>query len=183
MSFRQPGDFDIEALHAALEAQRVARGMSWAQVAREINVQFNAAVVRRISASTVTGMRGRIVVEGDGVLQMLRWLKRTRKALFPDFPDSCKRRVTRRGNPTDPEVRYPGNLCGAQREASGKTNDMEAGRSRDRRSERTDAHTAVAGWAHCLPARDENREVAWTVGRQSDTRVVLLISGSMRKGR
>ena len=89
MSFRQPGDFDIEALHAALEAQRVARGMSWAQVAREINDQFNAAVVRRISASTVTGMRRRIVVEGDGVLQMLRWLKRTPESFVPDLPNGA----------------------------------------------------------------------------------------------
>jgi hypothetical protein len=41
--------------------------LSWSQAAREIGV----------SASTLTGLRRRNAIEGDGVLQMLLWLDRT----------------------------------------------------------------------------------------------------------
>ena len=51
--------------------------MSWVAVTREINDLFRSVPARPISASTVTGMRGRRVVEGNGVLQMLVWLGRT----------------------------------------------------------------------------------------------------------
>jgi hypothetical protein len=64
----QSAGFDVNALHDALDAQRRSRGMSWEQAAREIG---------GISPSTLTGMRGKRSVEGDGVLAMLRWLGRT----------------------------------------------------------------------------------------------------------
>jgi hypothetical protein len=70
-----PGDFDIAALYAALDALRRARHLSWQQAAREIGGS--------ISPPTVRGMRGRRVVEGDGVLQMLRWLGRTPESFVP----------------------------------------------------------------------------------------------------
>jgi hypothetical protein len=79
----QPADFDIEALYEALDAQRVARGMSWQEVAGAISDPFRDGPARPISASTLTGMRGRSVVEGDGVLQMLRWLRRTPESFIP----------------------------------------------------------------------------------------------------
>ena len=69
-------DFDVDALYGALDAQRQARGLTWAQLTREINGQFVLVPVRLISSSTITGMRKRRVLEGDGVLQMLRWLGR-----------------------------------------------------------------------------------------------------------
>jgi len=83
-------DFDIEALYDALDAQRRSRGMSWQQVAREISSLFRDAPARPISPSTLTGMRGRRVVEGDGVLQMLRWLGRTPESFVPghEEPDA-----------------------------------------------------------------------------------------------
>ena len=74
---RPSGEFDIVALYAALDAQRSARGISWQQVAREINARFDGMPLRPVSASTLRTMRERLVVEGDGVLQILLWLNRT----------------------------------------------------------------------------------------------------------
>jgi hypothetical protein len=42
-----------------------------------------ALTVPSISASTLTGMRDRGAVEGDGVLQMLRWLGRAPESFMP----------------------------------------------------------------------------------------------------
>jgi uncharacterized protein YfiM (DUF2279 family) len=70
-------EFDIAALHAALDSQRQQHGLSWQQVAREIASLSNQAPARPISASTLSGLRKRSSIEGDGVLQMLRWLRRT----------------------------------------------------------------------------------------------------------
>ena len=72
----------ILALYDALDTERQARGLSWTQLTREIG---------RISSTTVTGMRSRRVLEGDGVLQMLLWLHRSaesfdaRAAMQPAF--------------------------------------------------------------------------------------------------
>jgi hypothetical protein len=73
----RPGDFSLRALYAALDAQRRARGLSWSAATREMNGQSGRPSGHRLSPSTVTGTRIRTVAEGDGVLQMLRWLKRT----------------------------------------------------------------------------------------------------------
>jgi transcriptional regulator with XRE-family HTH domain len=78
-----PYDFSVGALYAALDAQRQARGLSWQQVAREINALSGRVPARPISPSTLTGMRNRAVIEGDGVLQMLRWLQRTPESFIP----------------------------------------------------------------------------------------------------
>jgi transcriptional regulator with XRE-family HTH domain len=63
----QPGRLNAAALYAALDEQRRARGMSWAQVAAEIGV----------SASTLTRTRRGGRMEVDGMLAMVRWLGRT----------------------------------------------------------------------------------------------------------
>lgn len=76
-------DFDIDALYQALDAQRQSRAMSWAQVAREINGSAANVSAGGLSPSTLTGMRKRRAVEGDGVLQMLRWLHRTPESFVP----------------------------------------------------------------------------------------------------
>jgi uncharacterized protein YfiM (DUF2279 family) len=78
----EAGLFDILALYEALDDRRRASNLSWAAVARSIG---------GISASTLTGLRQRRVVEGDGVLQMLRWLNRA--------PESFLRRP--RSTPTE----------------------------------------------------------------------------------
>jgi transcriptional regulator with XRE-family HTH domain len=61
------GRFNAQALYAALDAQRMARGMTWSAVAKEIGV----------SASTMTRTRLGGRMEVDGMLAMVRWLGRT----------------------------------------------------------------------------------------------------------
>jgi hypothetical protein len=68
----------VDALYAVLDAQRRSRGMSWQQVAREISGNGESVPgARPLSPSTVTGMREKGALEGDGVLGMLLWLQRT----------------------------------------------------------------------------------------------------------
>jgi hypothetical protein len=69
--------FDIDEFYSALDAERSARGLTWLRVTREINSLFRDVPARPISPSTLTGMRGRRAIEGNGVLQMLVWLGRT----------------------------------------------------------------------------------------------------------
>lgn len=56
--------FDTAALYDALDAERIRRSTSWAQVAREMGV----------SASTVTRTRRGGRMEVDGILAMVGWL-------------------------------------------------------------------------------------------------------------
>jgi hypothetical protein len=76
-------DFNVDALYDALDAARRARGLSWAQLAQEVSEQFGRTGSRPIAASTFSGMRGKRVLEGDGVLQALRWLNRTPESFVP----------------------------------------------------------------------------------------------------
>jgi len=87
-------DFDIAALYAALDAERRARGLSWQRLAREMSDGFAGSLATPISPSTLTGMRNRSQVEGDGVLQMLLWLKRTPESFVPGYKDSGTASVT-----------------------------------------------------------------------------------------
>ena len=59
--------FDAKALYEALDAQRVARGLSWKQVAEETGVS--------VATLTRTRLGGRLEV--DGTLAMVAWLDRT----------------------------------------------------------------------------------------------------------
>jgi hypothetical protein len=53
------GEFDVAA-YEALDKQRVARGLSWQGVAREIRDDFlGGEATHPVSASTLTGMRSR----------------------------------------------------------------------------------------------------------------------------
>ena len=70
------GDFDLHALAVALDEQREAAGLSWAGVVRETRGSDQGRG-RELSASTLRGIGSRAIAEGDGVLQMLRWLKRS----------------------------------------------------------------------------------------------------------
>lgn len=59
--------FDSRALFAALEAQRVQRGLSWQELSREIGV----------SVSTMKRLANGGRLEVDGMLAMVTWLGRT----------------------------------------------------------------------------------------------------------
>lgn len=87
-------DFDIDALYDALDARRRALGMSWQEAARAISRLFERASARPISASTLTGMRGRRAVEGDGILQILRWLERTPESFVPGHEETAAAAAT-----------------------------------------------------------------------------------------
>jgi hypothetical protein len=57
-------DFDLKALFAALDAQRQARGLTWAQATRDINPVGPAVPRHPIATSTITGLRTKAVAEG-----------------------------------------------------------------------------------------------------------------------
>ena len=75
--------FSLQALYEAMDAERQARGLSWAQATREMNGRAQPAKAsgHALSASTVTVTR--TVAEADGVLAMLRWLNRTPESFLP----------------------------------------------------------------------------------------------------
>lgn len=80
-------DFDVAALHAAIDALRLARGLSWKRVAFEVNRSYERFDPHPISPSTISGLKDkRNGVEGDGVLQMLVWLGRTPESFVPEHP-------------------------------------------------------------------------------------------------
>jgi hypothetical protein len=82
------GDFSLRALYTALDAQRRARGLSWSEATQEMHGHAGRPSGHRLSPSTVTGTRTRAVAEGDGVLQMLRWLHRTPESFVPGHRES-----------------------------------------------------------------------------------------------
>jgi hypothetical protein len=55
---------------------------------------------------SITGMRNRRVIEGDGVLQMLRWLRRTPESFLPGHPDASNAIYALRDVPTDWILRF-----------------------------------------------------------------------------
>jgi len=64
MSALEHAWFDVTALHAAIDARRRYRGLTWRQVAGELG----------IAASTLTRMARGGRTEADGVVTMLDWL-------------------------------------------------------------------------------------------------------------
>lgn len=84
-------EFDVGALFDALNSERQARRLTWAQVTREINDLFRDVKCRPIATSTLTGMRERGGLAGNGVLQMLVWLDRTPESFVPGHPEAAVR--------------------------------------------------------------------------------------------
>jgi hypothetical protein len=80
-------DFSLWALYEALDAQRQSRGLSWAQVTRQMNGQSERSFGHALSSSTVKGVGTRRVAEADGVLQMLHWLNRTPESFATDVQE------------------------------------------------------------------------------------------------
>jgi len=81
-------DFDLKALYSALDAQRQARGLTWAQATRDINDVGPTPQRHPIATSTITGLRTKALAEGAGVLQMLRWLERAPESFMRGLPPS-----------------------------------------------------------------------------------------------
>ncbi len=68
--------FDMRAFHAELDEQRRARGLSWTQLAAEINRPFESTPSIPISPGTLRDMLKKRSVTSAVVLQVLRWLER-----------------------------------------------------------------------------------------------------------
>jgi hypothetical protein len=76
--------FDMQALHAALDAERQARTLSWTELLSEINKAFEGTSSIPISASTVQGMLKKRSVTSAVVLQILRWLRRSPESFLEE---------------------------------------------------------------------------------------------------
>jgi hypothetical protein len=70
-------EFDMNALSAALDAERSARNLSWVELTVEINEPFRGTPSIPISVTTIRNMRAKRSVTSAVVLQILRWLGRT----------------------------------------------------------------------------------------------------------
>lgn len=67
----------MQALHIALDEQRRARGLTWIQLAAEINRPFETTPSIPISPGTLRDMLKKRSVTSAVVLQVLRWMGRT----------------------------------------------------------------------------------------------------------
>lgn len=72
-------DFDLVALRAALDSERVARGTSWAAIGAALG----------ISASTLRSFGTRPWAEGDGVLRAVAWLGRSPESFVPGASENA----------------------------------------------------------------------------------------------
>jgi transcriptional regulator with XRE-family HTH domain len=80
-------DFDIKALHAALDSERKAKSLTWAALAKEIEGPEPGG----ISPSTLSGMAKREALNGNVVMGALRWLDRTPESFIAGHPDAQTR--------------------------------------------------------------------------------------------
>jgi hypothetical protein len=106
-------DFDVAALHAALDAQRLERGLTWAAATREVNRAGEWVARRPVASSTLTGMVSRGSIEGDGVLQMLLWLGRTPESFVPGHPAPNRPEMALPHVPADRILRWDVRALGA----------------------------------------------------------------------
>jgi hypothetical protein len=97
-------DFDLKALYDALDEQRRSREMSWAAVAREVN-RFHTEG-HPIATSTITSLKDKAAGEGDGILQMLLWLRRTPESFVPGFEGADDERYRLRELPREQLLRW-----------------------------------------------------------------------------
>lgn len=82
--------FDLKALHAALDAERRERGLTWAQVLAEINSAFEGTPSIPISMGTIHGLSKKSSVTSAVVLQVLRWMKRTPESFLAGRTGSAR---------------------------------------------------------------------------------------------
>jgi hypothetical protein len=97
--------FDMRQFHAELDEQRRRRGLSWTELAAEINRPFETTPSIPISPGTLRDMLKKRSVTSAVVLQALRWLGRTpesflsgpKRSISPDeqLPEAGQDRVLR----------------------------------------------------------------------------------------
>jgi hypothetical protein len=115
--------FSLKVLYDALDEQRQSRELTWAGAMREIN-RFKTGN-HPISTSTITSLNDKVVAEGDGILQMLLWLRRSPESFIPGFPDANAERFQLRRVEIYQTLRWDAKALHAalntQREARGMT--------------------------------------------------------------
>jgi hypothetical protein len=88
-------DFDIAAFFAALDAQRLSRGLSWNGVAKELWNQSSVLNALRgdhpISASSLTGMMKLQDASCQHALFMLRWLGVPPESFVPGLTEDAEK--------------------------------------------------------------------------------------------
>jgi len=72
-------------LYAALDEQRRARELTWTALTAEVNQQRTDGYP--ISPSTIRSLETKLDGEGDGIIQMLIWLRRTPESFVPGVVD------------------------------------------------------------------------------------------------
>lgn len=78
--------FDMHAFHAALDAARQSRGLSWAELAAETNRPFEGTISIPIHPATLRGMPTKRSVTSAVVLQALAWLGQTPESFLTGLP-------------------------------------------------------------------------------------------------
>lgn len=78
--------FDMHAFHAARDAARQARGLSWAELATQTNRPFEGTTSTPIHPATLRGMLAKRSVTSAVVLQTLAWLGRTPESFLTGAP-------------------------------------------------------------------------------------------------
>lgn len=86
--------FDMRAFHAALDAARRQRGLSWAELAAQTNRPFEGTTSIPIHPATLRDMLAKRSVTSAVVLQALAWLGRSPESFLV-------------GPPASPEVPLP----------------------------------------------------------------------------
>ncbi len=82
--------FDMRAFHAELDEQRRARGLSWIELAVEINRPFESTPSIPINPGTLRDMLKKRSVTSAVVLQVLRWLERTPESFLSGQPRNTR---------------------------------------------------------------------------------------------
>jgi hypothetical protein len=99
-------DFDMAALHHAIDAQRRTKGLSWARATREINRPDARPVLHPVSSSSVKGTGSGRGIEGNVVLQILQWLDRTPESFVPNHPAPSTPHTQLPRTPPDRHLRW-----------------------------------------------------------------------------
>lgn len=82
--------FDMRAFHAALDAARQARDLTWAEVAAETNRPLEGTTSIPIHPATLRGMLNKRSVTSAVVLQALAWLGRTPESFLTGLPPQAE---------------------------------------------------------------------------------------------
>jgi len=102
-------DFDVSALFAALDAQRMTQSLSWRGLADALWDQSAVLNLRRrdhpISPATIKSMAQRGDTTCQHALFMLRWLSRTPESFVPGAPTETARNALPHAGP-DQRLRW-----------------------------------------------------------------------------